>query len=526
MDKRIEVLSKVDDLKQHFIIHKPIAGLAQPKKTIYDSPEFTKWKEKAKYQLSKLKHSKLIDETIKLLDEFDGWTDIEKYSELQAKIHIILDEPEDFLPDIEAENIVKAIKLGKGTIILTAFDDFTLDKQIGQGGNGKVFSAKDSKGNDVAIKFVERDESDKKFKRLKNEINFCEKCKSNSIVHIIDRGVALLGGTMYVFYVMPLYPDTLRDKINKGLSPDEAIRIFIGIMQGLKYAHDRGVVHRDIKPENILFDSKNNEPVICDFGIAHFSEEDLMTAIETKAGDRLANFQYAAPEQRIKGGAKKVTAKADVYSAALILNEMFTKEVPQAIGYKKIAEVNPEYGFLDRLFEMLYKQNPSERLFPADKVINELHSLAEYYKNEQGKKQLEKARISEISDIDFSSLIVNKYYSDGNIVFVMDKSLPREWINILQSSDFSYSCIMGYEPYNLKVSSNTLAMPLRGSKDEPTIKQIVKHVTSWILTVNKEYTNRLKRAAKEKQRKEEMERKAKLEELERNQAINSILNDV
>ena len=104
--------------------------------------------------------------------------------------------------------------------------------------------------------------------------------------------------------------------------------------------------------------------------------------------------------------------------------------------------------------------------------------------------------------------------------------MPREWINILQSSDFSYSCIMGYEPYNLKVSSNTLAMPLRGSKDEPTIKQIVKHVTSWILTVNKEYTNRLKRAAKEKQRKEEMERKAKLEELERNQAINSILNDV
>ena len=175
---------------------------------------------------------------------------------------------------------------------------------------------------------------------------------------------------------------------------------------------------------------------------------------------------------------------------------------------------------------MLYKQNPSERLFPADKVINELHSLAEYYKNEQGKKQLEKARISEISDIDFSSLIVNKYYSDGNIVFVMDKSLPREWINILQSSDFSYSCILGYEPYNLKVTNNMLSMPLKVRKDEAIIKQIVENVYSWIPIVNKEYSDRLKRATKEKQQKEEMELKAKIEELDRNQAINSMLNNL
>lgn len=526
MDKRLEVLSKVDDLKQHFIIHKPIPGFPQPEKTIYDSPEFKEWKEKAKYQLRKLKQSELIDETIVLLDEFNGWNDIKKFSELQAKMHIILDEPQDFLPDREAQDMAKVTKLGKGTVVLTAFDDFTLVKQIGQGGNGKVFSAKDSKGDDVAIKFVKRDESDKKFKRLKNEINFCEKCKHKNIVHVIDRGVFSLDSEMYVFYVMPLYPETLRDKINKGLTPDEAIRIFVGIMQGLKYAHDKGAVHRDIKPENILFDSRNNELVICDFGIAHFSEDDLMTAIETKAGDRLANFQYAAPEQKIKGGAKNVNAKADIYSAALIFNEMFTKEVPQAIGYKKIADVNPEYVFLDRLFEMLYKQNPDERLFPADKVISQLHSLAEFYKNEQVKKQLEEVKISEISVIDFSASIVDKYYRDGNIVFVIDKSLPPEWKTILQSSDFSYSCILGYEPYNLKVTNNMLSMPLKVRKDEAIIKQIVENVYSWIPIVNKEYSDRLKRATKEKQQKEEMELKAKIEELDRNQAINSMLNNL
>ena len=205
---------------------------------------------------------------------------------------------------------------------------------------------------------------------------------------------------------------------------------------------------------------------------------------------------------------------------------MFTKEVPQAIGYKKIADVNPEYAFLDRLFEMLYKQNPDERLFPAYKVISQLHSLAEFYKNEQVKKQLEEVKISEISVIDFSASIVDKYYRDGNIVFVIDKSLPPEWKTILQSSDFSYSCILGYEPYNLKVTNNMLSMPLKVRKDEAIIKQIVENVYSWIPIVNKEYSDRLKRATKEKQQKEEMELKAKIEELDRNQAINSMLNNL
>ena len=183
------------------------------------------------------------------------------------------------------------IKLAKGTIIHTAFSDYELIKQIGQGGNGRVFSAKNKSDEMFAVKFIERDKSKSKLKRFKNEINFCENHNHKNIVKIIDRGYAFLDKKDYVFYVMPLYESTLKKKMESGLLPEDAISIFIGILKGLNYAHKHETIHRDIKPENILFAKDSTEPVICDFGIAHFAEEDLLTVIETKATDRMANFQ-------------------------------------------------------------------------------------------------------------------------------------------------------------------------------------------------------------------------------------------
>ena len=83
-----------------------------------------------------------------------------------------------------------------------------------------------------------------------------------------------------MFCVMPRYFESLRDKINKTIQPEDAITIFVGLLSGLKFAHEKDVVHRDIKPENIMFAKGSNEPVICDFGIAHFSENDLMTLLK------------------------------------------------------------------------------------------------------------------------------------------------------------------------------------------------------------------------------------------------------
>lgn len=182
----------------------------------------------------------------------------------------------------ESEEMNEEIKLKKGTVVISAFNSYTLIKQVGSGGNGKVWSATDKDDESVALKFLERNNSEKVLKRFKNETFFCMSHKHPNILPILDYGTA---GSNYIFYVMPLFNGTLRDRMKEGIEPEEACKIFTGILEGLNFAHKLGTIHRDIKPENILFETDSSVPVIADFGIAHFSSDDLATIIETKKTD-------------------------------------------------------------------------------------------------------------------------------------------------------------------------------------------------------------------------------------------------
>ena len=525
MDKRLEELYKVDSLNKFFVFHQPVEGLPMPKKTIYDSEEFIEWREKAKFELRNLKPSAEIDEIIELLDSFRGWSDERKLKKLKAKIHIILDHPEEYLPEEKNETMENANRLTKGTVVQTAFDNYELIKQIGQGGNGKVFLAKASDNQEVAIKFVERDEDKKKYKRLKNEINFCEKHNHKNIIKIIDRGIAFLDGEAYVFYVMPKYEKTLRDKIKEGIAPQEAISIFVGIMEGLKYAHEHGSIHRDIKPENILFDEESAIPVICDFGIAHFSEDELLTLVETKQGDRLANFQYAAPEQRVKGGAKMVTERADVFSAALILNEMFTKQIPQSSGYKKIADVNPEYAFLDALFEKLFRQNPDERLYPIEEIKTKLNALIAISENEKKKQALQQLTYNTLESEEIDICITGKRFQDGSLIFELNQAPPNKWIAILSRGNYAHKSTLCVYPKKAIVERDLLILEMTNFADSE-ITAAVNMVPEWVSATNEKYNEMQRKIARTKQQKKEEERKKKLKAIEQENRINSLLADL
>ncbi|MPN16793.1 hypothetical protein SDC9_164140 [bioreactor metagenome] len=85
-----------------------------------------------------------------------------------------------------------------------------------------------------------------------------------------------------------------------------------------------------------------------------------MTAVETKKCDRLANFQYAAPEQRARDSI--VDGSADIFATGLILNEMFTGKVIAGANYLTIKSVNSKYSFLDKVVDSMICQNPIDRL--------------------------------------------------------------------------------------------------------------------------------------------------------------------
>lgn len=115
------------------------------------------------------------------------------------------------------------------------------------------------------------------------------------------------------------------DELIKGgeLSITESIRLMLEICEGLKYAHDMGVIHRDIKPSNILVDEKG-VPRITDFGLA--KSMDSVTLV-TRSGTMLGTPYYMAPEQA-KGQLGLVGVRSDIYSLGVVFYEMLVGQNP------------------------------------------------------------------------------------------------------------------------------------------------------------------------------------------------------
>ena len=364
----IDILAQVDSMEQYLKV--PEDDYLGVVKMIGNDDHFLEWKERLLNELRGEEQIPIIVEIIDLLQDgfTSGWNDEKSFKYMRAKIHVLMERAERS----EKEKVAQINQsLKKGMELNTAFENYSIIHLVGEGGNGRVYSAVSSTGEKVAIKFVKRELGNNKFNRFKNEIWFCEKANHKNIIRVLDRGYVHLDDD-YSFYVMPLYSQTLRDKIKEGICADDIISIFSGILDGLEYAHGQATIHRDIKPENILFAENSNEPVISDFGIAHFAEEQMIASVKTKRNDRMCNFQYCAPEQKMRG--REILPQTDIYAAALILNEMFTGEIPLASGHKTIASVNSRFSYLDEIVEKILKQDPKERMYPEQAIREKIRA--------------------------------------------------------------------------------------------------------------------------------------------------------
>lgn len=373
--------------------------------------------------------------------------------------------------------------LKKGTTVETVFDEYKIYSQINQGGNGTVFSVHDSAGHIFALKAIDRKHTTRdKLKRFKNELAFCQSDHHKNIIRILDHGTYHKDDENIIFYVMPIYPMTLRDKINSGVPADEVLPIFIQLLDAIKYAHQKNVWHRDIKPENILIDT-DGTVVLADFGIAHFCADELVTAVETKKSDRLANFQYAAPEQRIKGSS--VNGLADTFAAGLILNEMFTGKVIAGVNYERIKSVKAKYAFLDAIVDLMICQNPLDRLFPIEKIITQI--AAAQTKEQESQKMVsliskQADKNDEFHDIPVP-VVIGADYKDENLYIYLDNLdyyYSQVWFSELQKGNYSHSNIMGYEPSQLRLRNNNSITLAISARDSRIVKQMVDYIRSWL----------------------------------------------
>jgi len=260
----------------------------------------------------------------------------------------------------------------------TALKKYTPVQVVGEGGSGRVFLVNDENHNEYAIKYLKPEVVTKeKIERFNNELYFSMRNTHPNILIINDYGFIKNENTKYPFYVMPYYENSLRKIMQNRLDPIRALEIYQQILNGLTDAHSRGIWHRDLKPENIFSNEKDHSVVVADFGIAHFSEDEILEAIETKNNERLANFAYAAPEQRSKSNV--IDQRADIFSLGLILNELFTAEIPNGTSYKKIADVVPAYAYLDAVVDKMLKQSPKARLASIHEIQLEIENARNRY---------------------------------------------------------------------------------------------------------------------------------------------------
>lgn len=392
--------------------------------------------------------------------------------------------------------------------VRTTFASYTLNKCIGESGSGVVYSAKEESGNSVAIKMLDPAKATRdKLKRFENEYRFCSRNKHPNIITVLDHG---LTDDQAPFFVMPLYEGSIRGLIGK-LSPREALIIFEKILDGVDSAHKLGVTHRDLKPENILANGAGADLVIADFGIAEFEEEEIFTAVETKDGARLANFQYAAPEQRTRG--KRVDKRADIYALGLILNELFTVELAHGTNYKTVASVTNDYPYLDILVEKMLQQDPASRYNNIDELKKELIARGEEHVSLQKLSRLRDTVIptSEADDplIADPMRIVGVDWDKGTLSIELNHQPNPNWLWSLGNMG-GYSSLMGKGPDNFQFVGKSA----RISASSNQAQEVVDYFKQWLPQANRIYENKVKQdlEAVERRQRDELQRRIKQEQ--------------
>jgi serine/threonine-protein kinase len=205
------------------------------------------------------------------------------------------------------------------------FGDYELQQELGRGGMGVVYLARQSSLNrEVAVKMILRGQFATQLdrERFETEAQSAAKLDHPGIVPVYEVGE--IEGRPY-FSMKHVAGTTLAQRLAQGpLPPREAARILATVARAIHFAHMRGVLHRDLKPSNILLDA-NGEPHVTDFGLAKQLTADGETV--TKTGMMLGTPAYMAPEQAagIRG---QVGPQSDVYSLGVILYHMLTGRPP------------------------------------------------------------------------------------------------------------------------------------------------------------------------------------------------------
>jgi len=270
-------------------------------------------------------------------------------------------------------------EFSKGSTVASKYE---VIEELGRGGMGVVYKAKDTKlKRTVALKFLSpeltRDKEAKE--RFVHEAQAASALDHPNIctVYEIDEDQ----GQMFIAMAY-IEGQSLREKAKAGpLKLDDALGIAIQVGQGMHEAHEKEVVHRDIKSANVMVTAKGQAKIM-DFGVAKLAGQTRFT----RTGATMGTAAYMSPEQ---ARGEKVDYRTDIWSLGVVLYEMVIGQLPfkgdheQAVMYSILnEEPEPMTGLrtgvpmeLERIVSKALTKDSAARYQHADDLLVDLRLL-------------------------------------------------------------------------------------------------------------------------------------------------------
>ena len=259
---------------------------------------------------------------------------------------------------------------------------YRITEKLGEGGMGVVYKAEDTKlRRTVALKFLRSDavEDAEAKERFLREAQAAAGLDHPNICTVYE--IDEVDGETFLAMAY-VEGRTIKDKIgDRPLKLEEAIDIAVQTAEGLKAAHQKGVVHRDIKPANLML-TEEGQVKVMDFGLALLAEQSRLTKTSTILGTPA----YMSPEQAER---RPTDRRTDAWSLGAVIYEMVTGQLPfagerqQAVLYA-ISNQEPEpvtalrAGLpmeLEWIVGKALAKDPADRYQHVEEMIVDLRAL-------------------------------------------------------------------------------------------------------------------------------------------------------
>ena len=287
------------------------------------------------------------------------------------------------------------------------FENYIVEKKIGEGAQGVVYLAKHKTiRRSVAIKSLHPElvlNTNHK-ERFIEEARTLGSLNHSSIVTLYEYIANNNGYHLIMEYIKGEPLDSYIKNVSGPIQESRAIDIFIQVLEGIEYIHQNDIVHRDIKPSNIIIDSKDKIKLL-DFGIAKNNQDNPnLTIVGNGVG---GTPMYMSPEHVSN---QPITIKSDIYSLGVTLWQMLTGVAPyegmtigkiytkiEAASLKDIQSVYAHVSLkMNEIVKKATKKNPNDRFDSCGSFIIALKELKEHLSSKSSEPIIEKKNIEVI----------------------------------------------------------------------------------------------------------------------------------